>query len=63
LRDGIAVFQMDGDLLVKRLQKLPGSLINVISDNPRFAPFTLDFNDSSLDFKLIGRYRGRLSFA
>ncbi len=61
-RDGIYVFQMEGDLLVKRLQKLPGSLLSVISDNPKFSPFTLDLNDVSMDFNIIGRYRGRLAF-
>lgn len=62
-RDGIYVFQMEGDLLVKRLQRLPGGLLSVISDNPRFPPFTVNPNDSCLDFAIIGRYRGRLSFA
>ncbi len=61
-RDGIHVFQMEGDLLVKRLQKLPGSSISVISDNPRFPAFTVDLTDSSCVFKLIGQYKGRLSF-
>ncbi|WP_038027151.1 helix-turn-helix transcriptional regulator [Synechococcus sp. PCC 7336] len=62
LRDGIYVFQMDGDLLVKRLQKLPGSLVSVISDNPKFPPFTIDMNSSDKGLTIIGRYRGRISF-
>ncbi|NJK62365.1 MAG: helix-turn-helix transcriptional regulator [Synechococcaceae cyanobacterium SM2_3_1] len=62
LRDGIYVFQMDGNLLVKRLQKLPGSQVSVISDNPRFPPFTLDLNDTSLGLQIVGRFQGRLSF-
>lgn len=63
LRDGIYVFQIDGDLLVKRLQRLPGAQLSVISDNPHFPPFTIDLRDPGHEFNLIGRYRGRLSFA
>ncbi|MEM8715608.1 MAG: S24 family peptidase, partial [Cyanobacteria bacterium P01_G01_bin.4] len=61
LRDGIYVFQMNGDLLVKRLQKLPGSLISVISDNPKFQTFTVDMNDCDNQIAIVGRYRGRIS--
>ena len=61
LRDGIYVFQMNGDLLVKRLQKLPGSLVSVISDNPKFQSFTVDMNDSADRLSIIGRYRGKIS--
>lgn len=59
--EGIYVFQMDGDLLVKRLQRLPGSQIKVISDNPRFPPFTVDLADPTNGLTIIGRYRGRIS--
>lgn len=62
-RDGIYVFQMEGELLVKRLQRLPGGLFSVISDNPKFSPFSVNPSDPGLDFAIIGRYRGRLSFA
>ena len=60
--EGIYVFQMDGDLLVKRLQRLPGSQVKVISDNPRFPPFVVDLADPANRLAIIGRYRGRLSF-
>lgn len=60
--EGIYVFQMDGDLLVKRLQRLPGSQVKVISDNPRFPPFVADLADPINGLTLIGRYRGRISF-
>ncbi len=60
--EGIYVFQMDGDLLVKRLQRLPGSQVKVISDNPRFPPFVVDLADPANGLAIIGRYRGRLSF-
>ena len=61
LRDGIYVFQMDGDLLVKRLQKLPGSLVSVISDNPMFPAFQVDMNAGDRQLHVIGRYRGRIA--
>ncbi|MGK7908884.1 MAG: S24 family peptidase [Synechococcus sp.] len=61
LRDGIHVFQMNGDLLVKRLQKLPGSMVSVISDNPKFQTFTVDMNDFDNQLSIIGRYRGKIS--
>lgn len=61
-REGIYIFQMDGDLLVKRLQRLPGSQVKVISDNPRFPPFTVDLADPANGLTIIGRYRGRISF-
>ncbi|MEO1133614.1 MAG: helix-turn-helix transcriptional regulator [Cyanobacteria bacterium J06639_1] len=62
-RDDIYVFQMEGELLVKRLQRLPGGLLSVISDNPRFPPFTVNPSDPSLNVSVVGRYRGHLSFA
>ena len=61
-RDGIYVFQMDEDLLIKRLQRLPGGTVSVISDNPKFPPFIVDLNSPACDLKVIGRYRGRISF-
>jgi len=61
-RDGIYVFQMDGDLLIKRLQRLPGGTVSVISDNPKFPPFVVDLNNPACDLTVIGRYRGRISF-
>ena len=61
LRDGIYVFQMNGDLLVKRLQKLPGSMVSVISDNPKFQTFTINMHDCDNQISIVGRYRGRIS--
>ncbi|MEO0854421.1 MAG: S24 family peptidase, partial [Cyanobacteria bacterium J06648_11] len=62
-RDDIYVFQMEEELLVKRLQRLPGGLLSVISDNPKFPPFTVNPSDPSLNLIVVGRYRGHLSFA
>ena len=60
--EGIYVFQRDGELWVKRLQRLSGSRVKVISDNPRFPSFVVDCADPVNGLTLIGRYRGRLSF-
>ncbi|MFS8861194.1 helix-turn-helix transcriptional regulator [Synechococcus sp. H60.3] len=60
--EGIYVFQRDGELWVKRLHRLSGSRVKVISDNPRFPSFVVDCADPVNGLTLIGRYRGRLSF-
>lgn len=40
--DGVFVLVMDGTLLVKRLQSLPGGRIRVSSDNPAYQPFEIE---------------------
>jgi phage repressor protein C with HTH and peptisase S24 domain len=40
-REGIYVIRMDGALLVKQLQRLPGGAVKVISRNPTYEPFTI----------------------
>lgn len=55
-RDGIYVLRMDGTLLVKRLQRLPGGIIKVTSDNPAYAPFEVNARDMNTgDIAIIGR--------
>jgi len=55
-RDGIYVLRMDGTLLVKRLQRLPGGIINVSSDNASYRPFDLKASDlEGTDFAIVGR--------
>lgn len=53
--DGIYVLRMDGALLVKRLQRLPGRRIRVVSDNPAYAPIDLSLNSPGEDLAVIGR--------
>lgn len=56
--DGMYVFTHDGALLIKRLQRLAGSTVRVISDNPRFKEYDLqlaDFEADAARVKLIGR--------
>ncbi|MBF0460868.1 MAG: helix-turn-helix transcriptional regulator [Magnetococcales bacterium] len=51
----IYVLRYDDMLHVKRLQRLPGSLVQVISDNAaEYPPFVVDIN-SSVEFQVLGR--------
>ena len=54
-RDGIYVLRMDGALLVKRLQRLPGGIIKVGSDNPLYDPFEIDLSKIGDTVSVIGR--------
>lgn len=56
-REGAYVIRMDGALLVKSLQRLPGGVIKVISRNPAYEPFTVNIAalDGSKDFAIVGR--------
>jgi len=55
-RDGVYVLRLDGTLLVKRLQKLPGGIIEVTSDNPAYKSFTLKLAEmKEQNFDIIGR--------
>ena len=54
-RDGIYVLRIDGSLLVKRLQRLPGRRVTVSSDNPAYAPFELTLDAAGEDIAIVGR--------
>ena len=53
-REGIYVIRLDDMLMVKRLQRQPKGLIQIISDNLNYPPITLsgDFGES---FDIIGK--------
>lgn len=53
IRDGIHVIQIDGSVLIKRLQRLPGNKIMVMSDNKIYPSFEADLKSG--DIKIIGR--------
>lgn len=55
LNNGIYVIRLDGDLIVKRIQKLPGNRIEVSSTNTAYRAFEIDLNDRPSDFEAIGR--------
>lgn len=53
--DGVYVIRLEGDILVKRLQRLPLNVIEVSSDNAQFyKPFKVQLNDG-LDFVILGK--------
>jgi len=56
-REGIYVIRMDGALLVKQLQRLPGGVVKVISRNQAYEPFTVRVADleEPNGFAIIGR--------
>ncbi len=55
-REGIYLLMMDGLLLVKRLQALPGGIIKVVSDNPAYEAFTVrPAKLREQDFAILGR--------
>lgn len=54
-RDGIYVMRMDGALLVKRLQRKPGGLLRVSSDNQAYEPFDISLGNERDDLAVVGR--------
>ena len=48
-QDGLYVLHVDGSLLVKRLQALPGDRVLISSDNPSYKPFEVSRGDLSND--------------
>lgn len=59
LDDGVYIFQLDGQVHVKRLQRLPGNRIRVISDNVLYPSYEMDETDN---FQICARFLGRWAF-
>jgi phage repressor protein C with HTH and peptisase S24 domain len=53
-RDGIFIVRLEGSMMVKRLQPMPGLTIAVSSENPAFQPFLIRL-DEATDFEILGR--------
>lgn len=53
--DGIYVIRLEGGVLVKQLQSLPGGRIKVSSENEAYDPFTIDLKEEGIDFVILGR--------
>ncbi len=61
--EGVYVLRLDGALLVKRVQVMPGGVYHISSDNPIYQPFTIKLSEmEGEDFAFIGRviFNGRL---
>lgn len=55
-REGVYIIRMNGMLLVKRLQAMPGGMIRVLSDNHVFAAFDVTLTDlDGAELSIIGR--------
>lgn len=56
-REGVYVIRMDGALLVKQLQRLPGGIVRVISRNQAYEPFSVRTSEinAAAGFAIIGR--------
>lgn len=54
-REGIYIMRLDGMLLVKRLQALPGGKLKVSSDNAAFDSWTVSKTDVGSDLVIVGR--------
>lgn len=52
--DGIYAVRLDGQILVKRLQLMPGGKLIVTSDNPAYKPFEI-YLDDGVDFTILGK--------
>ena len=54
--DGIYAILVDGALMLKRIQHMPGGKLVVKSDNAAYEPFEVDWQNGGDDqFKIIGR--------
>lgn len=54
-RDGLYVLRLNENLLVKRLQLMPGGIVNVISANEAYPTFEINLNRITDDVAIIGR--------
>ena len=54
-REGIYVLRLDGQLIVKRVQRLPGAQLHITSTNPAYKPFTIDLRSLPSDFDIVGK--------
>lgn len=55
-REGIYILRMDGMLLVKRVQAMPGGVVSITSDNPAFTPWTMKLAElEGADVAILGR--------
>ncbi|AOJ14813.1 MULTISPECIES: LexA family transcriptional regulator [Burkholderia] len=52
---GLYVLRIDGEIIVKTLQRLPGGIIEVSSANPAYKTFEVDTTRLPDDFAIIGQ--------
>ena len=54
-RDGLYVLRINDNLLVKRLQLMPGNVVNVISANDAYPAFQIQLGAMGEDVQIIGK--------
>jgi phage repressor protein C with HTH and peptisase S24 domain len=54
-REGIYVLRLDGALVVKQVQRLPGAVLRLVSGNPAYEPFTIRLGELGESAAIIGR--------
>lgn len=52
--DGIYAVRLEGDVLVKHIQRLPGGKVRIFSENSRYHSFEVTLNDG-VDFAILGK--------
>lgn len=52
--DGIYAVRLEGDVLVKHIQRLPHNRVRIFSENARYEPFEVTLNDG-VDFAVLGK--------
>jgi hypothetical protein len=55
LPDGIYALNINGQILVKRLQILPKGVLRIVSDNRSYEPYQISIEDTPEEIKIIGR--------
>lgn len=56
--EGLHAIRLDGGLMIKTLQRLPGRLLRASSANPEYLPFDIPLEeDNGRDFEVLGRVR------
>lgn len=53
--DGLWVVRFGEEVYVKRIQRVSGTTLAVISDNPAYRALEVDFSEEQSDFALVGR--------
>jgi phage repressor protein C with HTH and peptisase S24 domain len=57
--DAVYVFELERELFIKRLQRLPGGAVKVISDNRKYESYVVDGGKpSKKDMHILGRVVG-----
>ena len=54
-RDGLYVLRINDNLLVKRVQLMPGGRVNVISANEAYPSFEVDLQQAENGVQMIGK--------